>query len=99
MKVGELLAALAKADPDLDVLVAVHGDFVSAVGVSTAPGASFVVIRGKGKTQRSSRFSVQEDGVLGHLTNLGVSDEEIAGVLGRPPESVQRRKKHLGLAR
>jgi hypothetical protein len=95
MNVAELQAKLASLDPELELMIALHGDFVPIAGVVSAPGSFQAVIRGRGKPQCSSRFSVQEDGLIGHLTTLGVSDQDIAVVLGRPTASVTRRKKAL----
>jgi hypothetical protein len=98
MTVGDLRAALAHADPQLDLRIAVDGTFAPVVGVSAVAGSPFVVLRGLGKTQQSPRFSIQEEGVLGKLVTLGLSDEEIGQVLGRPPQSVERKRKALGLS-
>jgi hypothetical protein len=97
MTVGELQARLAKLDPGADVLTAINGAFAPVVGVASASGAAFVVLRGKGSQQESPRFSIGEEGVIGCLARLGVSDEEIAEVLGRPADSVKRKRKALGL--
>jgi hypothetical protein len=97
MKVADLQARLTKLGPTLDLMIALHGDFVPVVDVTSASGACYAVIRGRGKPQRSPRFSIQEDGIIGQLVSMGMSDEDIAVVLGRPAAGVKRRKKHLTL--
>jgi hypothetical protein len=95
--VGELRAALAKLDSDLNVIIALNGSFVPVTGLTpAATGTNFVVIRGKGKLVGPRKFSVDEEGVLGHLARLGLGDDEIAEVLGRPPASIRQRRKALG---
>src|SRR5262245_35179846 len=96
MNVGELQAELARLDAKWDVMIAVDGTFAPVVGVTVAPDASFIVVRGKGKMQQSKRFSIEEEGVIGHLARLGVSDIQIGEVLGRPAESVKRKRQALG---
>ena len=93
MKVGDLQAQLAKLDRQADVLIAVNGSFVPALGVVAASGATAIVIRGKGQNQTSPRFSIAEEGMIGHLARLGVSDDEIGEVLGRPADSVKRKRE------
>jgi hypothetical protein len=96
MTVREMAATLANVDPEHTVMIAVDGTFAPVVGVTAGSGASFVVIRGQGKMQQSKRFTIAEEGVIGHLAHIGVSDEEIGEVLGRPSESVKRKRKALG---
>ena len=96
MTVGELVAALANVNPHHAVMIAVDGTFAPVIGVSGAVGVTFVVVRGQGKTQQSKRFTIAEEGVIGHLAHIGVSDEEIGEVLGRPSESVKKKRKALG---
>lgn len=97
MTVGELQKVLAGLDAQQEVMIAVNGNFSPVVGVTAASGASFIVVRGQGVVQQSKRFSVQEEGVIGHLTHLGVSNDEIGEVLGRTADSVKRKRKSLGL--
>jgi hypothetical protein len=97
MTVGELQAALAKLDSEHNIMIALNGSFVPLIGVTAAAaGTNFVVIRGKGKIQQSKRFSIDEEGIIGHLARLGLSDDEIGEVLGRPSDSVKRKRKALG---
>jgi hypothetical protein len=96
MNVGELRGALSSLDAQQDVMIAVDGTFAPVVGVTAASGASFIVVRGQGKMQESKRFTIGEEGVIGHLARLGVSDDEIGEVLGRPSESVKRKRQSLG---
>jgi hypothetical protein len=98
MTAGNLQAELAKIGSEAEVMIAVNGTFVPIDGVNCVSEASLVVIRGKGKAPPSLRFTVGEDGVIGHLTHLGLADDEIAVILGRPAKSVERRRKTLGLS-
>jgi hypothetical protein len=99
MTVGELLGQLSKVDSETTAMIAVNGVFVPVVGVTAVAGSSFAVLRGKGKTQQSNRFTIDEEGVLGHLARLGLDDKEISEILGRPSESVKKKRKALGLSR
>jgi hypothetical protein len=98
MTVGQLQAELAKVDSAIELRIAVDGTFAPLVGVTAVAGSPFVVLRGQGKTQQSPRFTIHEEGVLGKLATLGLSDEEIGQVLGRPAQSVERKRKALGLS-
>lgn len=94
MTIGELRAKLETLHPDLIVNIALNGSFVPLIGVHSAgPGTNFVVLRGKGKIQGSKRFSIDEEGVLRHLANAGFDDSQIGEVLGRPAESIKRKRK------
>ena len=96
MTVGELRANLASLHSDLIVNIALNGSFVPVIGVHSAgPGTNFIVIRGKGKIQRSKRYSLDEEGVLGHLVSAGFDDNQIGEVLGRPAPSIARKRKAL----
>jgi len=97
LTVGNLQALLAKVDTQADVLIAVNGTYAPLLGVVSASGTPFIVLRGKGKHQPSPRFFVEKEGVIGRLVRLGVSDEEIGEVLGRPTDSVKRKRKTLGI--
>ena len=77
-------------------MIAVNGTFKPVIGVTAVSGSSFVVIRGKGKTQLSKRFSIDEEGIIGHLVGLGLTDGELAEILGRPAASVAKKRKALG---
>jgi hypothetical protein len=88
MTVGELQAELAKMNAQDGLMIAVNGTFVPVVGVTAAAGTSFVVLRGKGKLQQSSRFTIDEEGILGHLARIGLSDDQIGEVLGVLPAGV-----------
>jgi hypothetical protein len=65
--------------------------------VTAVTGSQFVVIRCVGKTQRSSRFTLDEEGVLGKLAFSGVTDKNIAVVLGREAPAVKRKRIALGI--
>jgi hypothetical protein len=96
MSVGELRRALETMDQQANVMLVVNGAFVSVAGLASAPGASFVAIRGKGVLHRSRRFSVAEEGVIGHLSKLGASDIDIGEVLGRSADHVKKKRIALG---
>ena len=97
MTVGELRAKLDKLNSENDVMIALNGSFVPLIGVTAAgPGTNFVVIRGKGKLQPSKRFSIDEEGIIGHLARLDLNDNEGGEVLGRPGASVKRKRRALG---
>ena len=98
MTVGELAEALAKLNPQQNLLIAVDGAFAPVIGVTGADGAPFVILRGQGKKRDGSPFTVGEEGIITHLSRLGLSDEAIGEVLGRPPESVKRKRKALGVS-
>src|SRR5262249_33457100 len=97
MTAGQFLVELAKVDPQLDIRIAVDGTFAPVVGVTAVAGSPFLVVRGKGKDRESGHFTIHEEGVLGRLAALGLSDAEIGEVLGRSPQTVKRKRKALGL--
>lgn len=41
-------------------------------------------------------FTTDEDGIIGHLVRLGLENEEIEVILGRPANSVKKRRAVLG---
>jgi len=96
MKVGDLREALAKLDSDKDVLVALDGSFVPAAEVAMFEGTDFVLVRGKETTPKPGKFTVQEQGLIGHLVRLGFTSEKIGEVLGRSTKSVEGARKRLG---
>ncbi len=97
MTVGELQVELAKLDPEVKVSVLLNGSIAPVIGVTAVPGASFMLLRGHGKGQKSKNFTVNEEGLIGHLVHLGFTDEQIGEVLERPAQSVERKRKALGL--
>ena len=97
MNVGELQSTLATADPELELLIAVDGAFVPVGGVTLIKGSPFVMIRGATHSKPSNRLSIIEEGILGKLVINGLSDDDIAEVLGRPAEFIARKRKALGI--
>jgi hypothetical protein len=96
MTVGDLREALAKLDAEQDLLIALDGSFVPIAEVATIDGADFILLRGVSKTPQLRKFTVQEQGMIGHLVRLGFDNERIGKVLGRPSKSVQAARKKLG---
>jgi hypothetical protein len=97
MKAQELQRELGAVDSDADVVLAANGALLQISGVTFVPGKTIAVIRGKSKSKLTKRFTTEEDGVVGYLGNVGLSDEMIAEVLGRTPDGVRRRRRTLGL--
>jgi hypothetical protein len=64
--------------------------------VATFEGADFVLLRGKDTMPQSKKFSINEQGLIGHLIRLGFDNERIGQVLGRSSESVKGARKKLG---
>lgn len=96
MTVAELQAELVRLNPDENVLMAINGTFVPVGRLTAVQKAGYVVLRPTGKLAKSDRFTVGEEGILGHLAGLGLTNEAIAEVLDRPVESVKRKRKALG---
>jgi len=96
MRVGDLREALAKLDSQKDILIALDGSFVPMIEVAVLDGTDFVLLRGKGKLPQSTKFSIHEQGLIGHLVRLGFSNDKIGEVLGRSSKSVQGARKKLG---
>jgi len=96
LTVGELKKALKDIEDDTLLYLLVEGKIVSVDGVTRADEVTMAIIRGKGKTGSSKRFSLTEDGVIGGLYTRGLSDAKIAEILGRPEKSVTQRRKRLG---
>jgi hypothetical protein len=97
MKVQELQQELNAVDPAADVVLAANGALVPVTGITFVPGKTMAVIRGRSKNKYQERFTTEEDGVIGHLRMLGLSDEMIGEVLGRESDSVKGRRKRLKL--
>lgn len=97
MTAGQLLADLMKVDPQLDLLVAVGGEFVPLHGIAFAPGSPYGVIHGHGKRISGARFTIDEQGVLGKLAGVGLTDEQIGNIMGRPTDAIKRKRKAMGL--
>lgn len=96
MTVADLRSALAEMDADREVLITFGGEFVPVVGVTAKPGLSFVLVRGMNKGELPKRFTINEDGLIGHLSTGGMDDNGIAEILGRSHDAVKRRRKALG---
>jgi hypothetical protein len=96
MTVGDLREALAKLDSQQEVLIALDGSFVPIAEVAAFDGTDFILLRGVSKTLQPKKFTVQEEGMIGHLVRLGFDNERIGKVLGRPSKSVQAARKKLG---
>jgi hypothetical protein len=96
MTVGELRELLAKLDSQLKVEVALNGSFVPVIEVAAYGGTDFILIRGKGKTPQAPKYSIQEQGLIGHLVRLGFDNDKIGEVLGRTTKSVEGARKRLG---
>ena len=97
MTTKDLQRELGAVDPAADVVLAANGALVPVTGITFVPGKSVFIIRGRSKSKFNQRFTIEEDGVVGHLRMLGFSDEMIGEVLGREPDSVKGRRKRLGL--
>lgn len=96
MTVGDLRAQLATLDSQLDTVVILNGTIAPAIEVLVVPGAEFIVIRGKGTSPPPRKFTINEEGIIGRLARLGLSDEKVAEVLGRPTRSVAQKRRALG---
>src|SRR5437016_3836781 len=96
MTVGELQVELAKLDAKLDAMILLNGSFSPVVDVIGVAGADCTIIRGKGKTDQPKKLSINEQGLLGYLVRLGLSNENIGEVLGRPTKIVEKNRKTLG---
>ena len=94
MTVGDLREALAKLDSQLTVEIAFDGSFVPVVDVEMFEGTDFVLLRSK-TMNLPTKYTIHEQGLIGHLVRLGFDNEKIGKVLGRPTKSVQGvRKRH-----
>lgn len=96
MTVGDLREALAKLDSQKEVVIALDGSFVPIAEVASFNGTDFILLRGVSNTPEPKKFTVQEQGMIGHLVRLGFDNERIGKVLGRPSKSVQAARKRLG---
>jgi len=96
MTVGDLQNELAKLSPELTVMVAMNGDFSQVLRTASNPKSNFVVLAGKETGRPKNRFTTDEEGTIGHLVRLGLDNEEIGAILGRPADSVARKRKALG---
>jgi hypothetical protein len=83
---------------DAAVMLIFEGVLRHAVGVTVAPNGGIAVIRSHRQTRPHKRYSEVEDGLIGGLSAMGMSDEAIAELLDRPPDSIKRRRKSIGLS-
>jgi hypothetical protein len=97
MTIGDLRAQLAKLESSHEAVVVLNGTLSPIIEVLAVPGAEFIVIRGKGTAPPPRKFTVSEEGVIGHLVRLGFGDEKIGEVLGRAPKSIAQKRKALGI--
>ena len=97
LKVGELRKAIADTPDDATVMLVYAGVMRHAVGITVAPNGAVAVVRGLGNPRRTSRFSIVEDGLIGGLNAMGMSDDQIAVLLERTTDSIKKRKKTLGI--
>ena len=95
MTVGDLRAELAKLDSQQNVVVSFDGAFVPMTEVAVFEGLDFVLVRGKGKTSHRKKFTIEEQGLIGHLVRLGFDNDKIGNVLERPSKSVKDMRKKL----
>jgi len=95
LTVGELRAAIANAPDDASVTLVYEGAMRHAVGVTAAPNGMMVVLRTICSERKAKHFSVVEDGLIGGFASMGMSDDDIAEILGRPTDSVTKRRKTL----
>lgn len=98
MNAQELQQELSTIDPAAEVVIAVNGALVPVTGISSVPDKMTVLIRGRSKDKCNERFTTQEDGVIGHLRRLGLTDNMIGEILGRDGPSVKGRRRRLGLS-
>jgi hypothetical protein len=96
MTVGELRAALAKSDATQDVTILVNSIHTPVVEVVVVPGAEMIILRGKNAAPPRQKLSINEQGLVGYLVRLGLDNDGIGRVLGRPAKSVERARKGLG---
>ena len=97
LTVGELRQAIADSPDDATVMMIHEGRMCNVVATKCAPNGKVAVIRSKGNTRQSKPFSVAEDGLIGGLLAMGMSDESTAELLERSVSSIKRRKKTIGL--
>lgn len=97
LKVGELRKVIAHAPDDASVMLIHEGVMGYAIGIDIAPNGAVAIIRSRGNPRQSKHFSVAEDGVIGGLNAMGLSDESIAKLMERSVDSIKRRMKSIGL--
>lgn len=95
MTVGDLREALAHLQADLPIRFSSNGDIVPVLSVASVQKASIVIIHGYSK-KKPKKLSVDEHGMAGHLMQLELTEEEIAKMIGRPVEDIEKRKSRLG---
>jgi len=96
MTVGDLREALAKLEAGQEITILVNGPFTPAVEVVVPAGAHFAMLRGKNTLPLKSKFTINEQGLVGHLVRLGLGNEEMARILGRSLKELERARKVLG---
>ena len=97
MTVGKLKEQLNGVSEDTALYVLVDGAVTPLVSITIAEKGSLAFMRGKGKGHRSRSYTSTEDGLIGGLNAMGISDARIAELLDRTERSVKQRMKRIGL--
>ncbi|MBX9679036.1 MAG: hypothetical protein K2X38_09760 [Gemmataceae bacterium] len=96
MKASELISLLAEVDPQSEVLLSLNSIILPASEMVAIRDADFIVLRSKRTEKGVRRFTVAEDGLIGHMVRLRITEDEMAKALDRPVRAVKTRRKHLG---
>jgi hypothetical protein len=96
MKCYELIRLLANLPPDCDIKVAVDGQFERVSGVAALKDGSMGIVRLENRGP-PGRVTIQEEGLIGHMIKLGLSNDEMADFLQRPVIAIERFRKRFNL--
>ena len=98
LTIGELRKAITNTPDDATVMLVYEGVLRHAIGITVAPNGAVAVVRGSGNPRKSKHFNTIEDGLIGGLNAMGMSDESISELLERSVDSIKKRKKAIGLS-
>jgi hypothetical protein len=101
LTIGELRKAIADLPDDASLMLVFEGALRHAAGITVAPNGEVAVIRTQGNSRQSAKFSVVEDGLIGGMDAMGMSNEyrglaTIRWKLGHFSSSVLTRALILG---
>lgn len=97
LSVGDLRKSIAELPDDAAVMVVYDGRMRHAAGVTISVQGSVAVLRSYINSRNTRKYTTAEDGLIGGLAEIGMTDEQISTLLDRPLHSIQRRKKALKL--
>lgn len=97
--IGELKQAIQNKPDDTPIMLLFNGVIKDATGMSFASNDSISIVHSSGGPRTAKHFNPVEEGLIGWLHSNGMSDDDIAELLERPVDAVQKRMKKIGIGK